>query len=68
MLRPVVRQQFTITEKSLLNGIPLENYIDTPRKLKEDGQPDPDVFCVRLKNEQDASKLKKGSIAELTDS
>ena len=42
-----VGQDFHIKEGSLLGDIPIYHYIDTPRMLDENGQPQLDVYVFR---------------------
>jgi hypothetical protein len=65
-VRPVIPgKQFFITEKTFLYNLELEPFLDAPRKIKEDGQPDLNLFAVRLKNTHEAFRLKEKSVVDL---
>ena len=65
-VRPTVSgQEFTISEKTYLDNVELDQYLDIPRKLKENGDPDLDVYSVKLKNDHEVFRLKENTIVEL---
>lgn len=58
---------FVLTDVSTLAGVPIRKWVVQPRKLKEDGTQDKDVFVFALQNARDACKVSVGSVAELVE-
>jgi hypothetical protein len=58
---------FVLTDVSTLAGVPIRKWIDQPRKLKDDGTQDKDVFVFALQTTGDAHKISVGSMVELVE-
>jgi len=66
LVRPTVSgQELTLTEKTYLDNVELDQYLDIPRKLKENGDLDLELYSVKLKNDHDFFRLKENTIVEL---
>jgi hypothetical protein len=66
LLRPIISgQKFTLIEKAYLDNVELEPHSDIPRKLKENGEIDLDLYSVKLKNNHEVFRLKENTIVEL---
>jgi len=66
LVRPTVSgQELTLTEKTYLDNVELDQYLDIPRKLKENGDLDLELYSVKLKNDHDVFRLKENTIVEL---
>ena len=66
LLRPtILGQTFKLTERTYLNNVELEHYLDIPRKLKENGELDLDLYSVKLKNDHEIFRLRESTIVEL---
>jgi hypothetical protein len=66
LVRPVISgQQFKWNEKTYLDNVELEQYLDIPRKIKENGEPDLDLYSVRLKNDHEVFRLNENTIVDL---
>lgn len=64
LVRPTVSgQKLIISEKTYLDNVELDKYLDIPGKLKENG--DLDLYSVKLKNDHEVSRLKENTIVEL---
>lgn len=59
-------KDFSLVNKSFLNGVELTTHLDIPRKVDENGALETDLFVFKLKNEDDVTKLQENIIAELT--
>lgn len=57
--------KFDLSDNSYLSGVPIENYLDIPRKLDGNGNQRYDVFVFVLKNELDRKLIKENDILEL---
>lgn len=65
-VRPVVSgQKFQVTAKTFLNNVELEQYLDIPRNVKENGEPDFELYSLKLKNDHEAFRLKENTIVDL---
>ncbi len=58
-------KKFEITSESKLENIPLEIYLDFPRKIDENGEPMFDSFILKPKSKADLDKLAVGQIVTL---
>lgn len=58
-------KDLTLTEKATLAGLPIEQWLDQPRKLKADGSLGTGLFVLALRFVGDAGKLAAGSSVEL---
>ncbi|SKC42140.1 hypothetical protein [Ohtaekwangia koreensis] len=66
LVRPIISgQEITLTEKIYLDNIELDQYLDAPRKLKENGELDLDLYSVKLKNDHEVFRLKENTIVDL---
>jgi hypothetical protein len=66
LVRPTISgQKFSISGKTFLDNVELDNYLDIPRKTKENGDLDLDLYSVRLKNDHEAYRLKEKAVVEL---
>ncbi|MBT1696416.1 hypothetical protein KK083_05985 [Fulvivirgaceae bacterium PWU4] len=66
LVRPTVSgQEFTISEKTYLGNVELDKHLDIPGKIKENGDPDVDLYSVKLKNDHEVFRLKEDTIVEL---
>jgi hypothetical protein len=63
--RLIGEDDFTLSARSTLGNIQIENWLDLPRKHHENGNSRTDVFAFTLKGNNDKGKLKPGSIVEL---
>jgi hypothetical protein len=57
--------QFDLSDNSFLGGIPIENWLDMPRMVDEQGNQRFDWFVFKLKDKNDIHKLKEQDIVEL---
>lgn len=58
--------KFDVLEGAKLGEIPIEPYLDIPRKIDEKGRIRLDVFVFLLKNPSDENKIKLEDEVELT--
>jgi hypothetical protein len=66
LVRPIVSgQELTLTEKTYLDNVELDQYLEIPRKSKEAGDVDLDLYSVKLKNDHEVFRLKENTIVEL---
>jgi hypothetical protein len=66
LVRPIVSgQELTLTEKTYLDNVELDTYLDIPRKLNENGELDLDLYSVKLKNDHEIFRLKENTIVDL---
>jgi len=66
LIRPTISgQEFTLTEKTYLDNVELEQYLDIPIKIKENGDADLDFYSVKLKNDHEVFRLKENTIVDL---
>jgi hypothetical protein len=61
-------QGFTVTDKSLLNGNPIEPSITSPRALTENGEPRFDLYIFTPIYSKDITKFEIGKKVVLTTS
>lgn len=57
--------RFNLEEGATLGGVPIEPYLDIPRKLAENGQVRLDVFVFQLSDPKDESSIGLNTIVEL---
>jgi hypothetical protein len=66
LVRPIIPgQEIKLTETTYLDNIELDQYLDIPRKIKENGEQDLDLYSVKLKNDHEVFRLKEKAIVEL---
>jgi hypothetical protein len=58
-------QNFRISNKSFIDNVELDNYLDIPRKLKENGEMETNLFTFRIKNIHEIHRLKENTVVEL---
>jgi hypothetical protein len=63
--RRVGEGDFRVTESSTLGGVALRPYLDIPRKLRDDGTPDLEIFAFLLRDFTDQHLLSVGQVVEL---
>jgi hypothetical protein len=59
-------QNFTITDKSLLNGVPIEPWVTSPRASTDNGEPRYDLFVFVPINSKDIFLFEKNTKVLLT--
>ena len=65
-IRPAISgQEIVITEKTYLGNVELDQYLDIPRKLNENGDLDLELYSVKLKNDHEVFRLKENTIVDL---
>lgn len=59
---------FSVLPGARLAGVPIDPFLEIPRKLDSEGKPVFDVFAFRLTDNQDAGRFPPGAEIELTTS
>jgi hypothetical protein len=66
LVRPIIPgHELILGEKTYLDNVELDQYLDIPRKLNENGELDLDLYSVKLKNDHEVFRLKENTIVEL---
>ena len=60
-----VGRALAISESSTLAGAPIHKWLDQPRRVREDGTLDLDIFAVALQNAADRSRFLVGNAVVL---
>jgi hypothetical protein len=66
LVRPTISgQEITWTEKVYLGNVELDRFLEVPKKAKENGDVDLDLYIVKLKNDHEVFRLQENTIVEL---
>lgn len=65
LARSLERQGFSLSATSTLGGVPIQRWVDQPRKLHPDGTPDLDVYAFVLQHNDDKTEFVVNQIVEL---
>jgi hypothetical protein len=58
-------KSFMLDDSSTLNGVPIEMWIDIPRRVDFEGKPKEDYYVFALKDKGDKDKFKVNHIVNL---
>jgi len=58
-------KNFSLTDKSKLGDVEINNYLNQPRAINKEGKPRLDLFAFKIRYKEDCEKLKEGQIVEL---
>ena len=67
MTRQEAGSDFGLSGSATLGGIPVEQRIMQPRKIRSDGSPDPSAFVFVLKDSADRAVIEVGSVVDLVE-
>ncbi len=65
LARSLAEQNFVLTDRATLDGVPIERWTDIPRTLKPDGGIRLDLFAFKLRAAEDKEQFQEGQQVEL---
>ena len=57
---------FTLTDDSTLGGVAIRRWLEQPRKVRDDGSLDTEVFAFVLRNPDDRERFHEGLEVDLS--